>query len=279
MFGLINVLKLQKATKTGDLNKVRELIESGNISANASLGGGANPLYLAIDSNQPEVADYLLSQSRGIIWPAVKRAIEKDNLDVMKYLIENNAIDADFVANDRTPPLLYYTVENGSKKMAEYLVENGADISAEYLRIYWKDRRTMGNCTETALDAAKRLNRGDMVLYLESCLASNSYQATTGNGNTSRKKQSHNNKGKKANHGNAVEKALSKMSAEQLGNKLVCDEKLLQFLLVSGQLMKHLEKFPYKESKSVYTKIRSKVDDKNREAIETMIRNKRQGGK
>ncbi len=270
MFGLTDNEKLLKAAKRGDLKAVKHWIESQQTDVNAQHYGGLTPLYLAACEYHKDVVDYLLL-NKETLKPALDVAMKKNNVPALKFLIETSGypVKTDFNYNQRDiactePTLLLEAAEYGHVEVCEYLLEAGADIKACVLRpdnAWINSYNKSGNYGvtryPTAIDIAFHAKNEKLVNFLEN------YSPTE----------------HRAQKEKSTEERVSKMTAQELERALTYDEELLQFLLVTQQLVKHLEKFPYKESKSVYTKIRPKVDDKNREAIETMIRNKRQGAK
>ncbi|WP_122893827.1 ankyrin repeat domain-containing protein [Arcobacter peruensis] len=81
----------------------------------------------------------------------LKGAIISNNLNLIKYLIQNDKVDSNLWLDD-TPPLIL--AASRSLEITKYLIENNTSL---YIRDEYK---------KNALDHAKRYNKNDIVQYL-----------------------------------------------------------------------------------------------------------------
>ena len=115
--------QLIEASKHGDLEKVKELVENGaDIHAQDD-----HALCWSANNGQLDVVKYLVENGADIHAyndDALRLSAEKSNIDLVKYLVENGAnIHAD---NDYA---LRLSALHGHLNVVKYLVENGANQS------------------------------------------------------------------------------------------------------------------------------------------------------
>ncbi len=271
MFGLTKKEKLWDAIVNGDIDKTRYLIEKKYV-APVWDDKEKSPLYEAMTKNHTHMADYLARVHLDIVWEAAQEAVINDNLPVLQYIIDKKLIGVNDRINENYESFLHLAVRHGSKEMVEYLVDKNADVFAVYKKVCHQPNGLILVRDDKPVDIAVRCQREEIVSYLETCMKSRSDDAAL----VAEKQGARPNRGKKMTDNDRLKKMVAKMSAEELGNALQCDKKMLQKMVITGMLAERLEHFPYDESLSVYQKVRPQVDEKNRDVLENIIRNKRE---
>lgn len=153
---------LHSAAATGDLDRLRELIEEGEYDVDEPSEDGTTPLLAAVSANQTEIVKYLLSkgaqrdQASNAGMAPLHVAATMNQTEIIRLLIEAHAdIDAKHKFAGSTP--LHFAAEMGAVEAIEVLCEHGADASAE---------KVHGG---TPLHAAADLSMTDAVVALAKC--------------------------------------------------------------------------------------------------------------
>jgi ankyrin repeat protein len=108
---------LMLAIEANDLNKVKELVESG-ADVNEHDFALPSPLKLAIIQKNLKMVQYLVEHGAKERF-AVQQAVSQDNMALTKYLVEH-----DFAIRQS----MVYATENNNLAMAKYLASKGADV-------------------------------------------------------------------------------------------------------------------------------------------------------
>ncbi len=122
------------ACRSGDLERVKVLIQEG-VDVNMRLHkGGRTGLMLAVQKNQPQVVAYLLAcgADENIVGgaggkTALIRAAELGNIQITKMLVDHGA-NLDIRSKISGKTALMKAAEAGFLEIAKYLVEKGADV-------------------------------------------------------------------------------------------------------------------------------------------------------
>jgi len=183
-------LNLLYSSRTGNLSRLRELIESGtninatdyngytaliyavinnhfdiveylvssNIDINAKNNDGLTATYFAVGLNRLNILRYLLDNNNNltddIIYDSVLFAIYNGHLDIVKYLVQDKNVNVNLV-NEEGETILMYAVENNQINIIKYLVEE-----------HNIDTSIMNNNGYTALMIAVNLGFNDIATYL-----------------------------------------------------------------------------------------------------------------
>lgn len=130
---------MDKAVKGGDLEKVKELLATDIKLLHEKTVFGSW-LHRAAKKGQAEVAKYLIdagidiNQKAGIgELRAINRAIKAENMEIIRLLVEHNAVLDTSEANSN--PLLD-AIDTKNLEIVKYLIENGVDISIPYKLSY-----------------------------------------------------------------------------------------------------------------------------------------------
>ena len=126
--------KLFEAIKNGQVDKMRRLIKRG-AELNSQNELGKSPLRWAIDKNQIEIVQVLLTEynlNSKMINNALFDAVHLGDIDIAKLLIENGADINTQKKLGNTP--LHKAKDSfgcGYIKMSEFLIKNGADVNMQ----------------------------------------------------------------------------------------------------------------------------------------------------
>ena len=111
-------VKLEKATKTGNLEKVKEAIKDG-----ATIFG--QDIFDAAKNGHLDIVKYLVDEKKiDIPESAVYRAVKNGHLDVVKYLVDEKG-------QDISVDSVFFAAANGHLDMVKYLVGKGKSIDGE----------------------------------------------------------------------------------------------------------------------------------------------------
>lgn len=116
------------AAKSGNMQIVKLLVEAG---ADVNTGSKWPPLYVAVDNNNTELAEYLIDKGAQVDpdndweWTPLQEAPYAAGVEMVKLLLENGA---DINAGPWTA--LYAAVDKDRKDIVEFLIQNGADVNA-----------------------------------------------------------------------------------------------------------------------------------------------------
>lgn len=127
--------ELSKAAKNGDLNLVSVLILAGAGVDGAVEGNGYPPLCVAAASGHIEVVKFLIennadinkSDNCGYSYTPLHQACRKGHLEIVKLLLERGADINVTDRNGATP--LHLIFKKGYKDIAHLLIENKANLS------------------------------------------------------------------------------------------------------------------------------------------------------
>ncbi|ORX42282.1 ankyrin [Piromyces finnis] len=119
-----------------NLDLVKYLIEKKNVDINIQEINKLIPLYYAFINGHINVVKYLIDKGTDLnISDNIGTAPlhfacqeEKENLDLVKYLIEEKNVDAN-VKNSFGCTPLHVACENGNINIVKYLIDKGADIN------------------------------------------------------------------------------------------------------------------------------------------------------
>jgi ankyrin repeat protein len=128
-----NDLNLIDASRTGDINRVRYLLDHG-IDVNQRGRNGGTPLFYAVGNDHVDVAAILISSGasleavdeRGVTALFANLQNEQESLEMLKFLVSKGANVNHRDRNGMTP--LFASVDiGGSLRKTRYLLETGAD--------------------------------------------------------------------------------------------------------------------------------------------------------
>lgn len=132
--GKQSYLRLHNAVKSGDIDKVRQLIENG-YSVNKKDKYGITPLQLAADSGYKDIVKLLIKKGARVnetnnanIAP-IHLAASNGHVNTVKLLIKYGA-DVNIQDEDEKTPLCF-AVEYGHTKVIALLKENGAGVKVD----------------------------------------------------------------------------------------------------------------------------------------------------
>ena len=146
------------AVKTGDMERVKELLASGNVNINNVGHFGETALMTAVEHNQTEVAKILLSAGadanhvNAFKKTILMSAVSKGNTEMVKALIDGGA-DVNYF-NDMDGSVLKVAADKNQPEIMKILIAAGADIN-------YKDK-----FGDTILLAAVSKNKADAVKVL-----------------------------------------------------------------------------------------------------------------
>jgi uncharacterized protein len=129
-------LTIHEAAATGDLERVRQLVQGQPDRVNAVSPDGFGPLGLACFFNHPEVARYLIEQGADVNAPSqnaqrvhpIHSAVAARNTGLVTLLLEKGADINAAQAGGYTA--LHAAAHHGDEPMIKLLLEHMADINA-----------------------------------------------------------------------------------------------------------------------------------------------------
>ncbi len=268
MFGFTDNEKLIKAAKTGDLDRVIQLVERDYTDVNAGRedSGRKTPLYVALENKHWDVADYLL-QYQETLFPAFMMAGKCNNMDVVKYFIEDKKIDVNYQKNMSYPTLLHLAVKHNYMSLCEYLLLCGADV----------DRKQFVEPDEnvefmiTAYQLALKYNREKMINMMKrherGLKIGHMPPDEETNGADSKQPEM-----TKTEQG-LVPKSPKKRREEafRLVKKMNDSSDNVQKLAMIGELCQILKAGDYNEAKTLYAEIEPKIDKIYHQRLQNMI--------
>lgn len=127
---------IHEAAKTGDLQKVQELIKADPDAVNLKDNSGRTPLHWAARNDHLRVVEFLVKNGadvnaedkRGII-PLYYSVWLGKSYEIAECLV-NNGADVNFKRGNDTS-LLYLASRDGKEKIAELLIKKGADLNQQ----------------------------------------------------------------------------------------------------------------------------------------------------
>ena len=134
---IVNTSNLHEAVSAGDLNKVRELVESDLSLMESKDNEGYTPLMVACQSAKFDIAKYLIEKGANVNakgptgeTPIFKIKKKDAYYDFIKYLIDKGAdVNAKMSYANRNWTVLCDAVKRGSPKVVRLLIEHGANIN------------------------------------------------------------------------------------------------------------------------------------------------------
>ncbi len=131
----LSLMKITDWAKAGFLDKVKECLVNGvdidTVSGDEEYGGTS--LMFAIEHEQLDIVKYLIDEGADInydyIEPSILIAASKSNLEVIKLLVEQGGVIIDQTGRYNTTALAV-SASKGDLEIVKYLVDNGADINA-----------------------------------------------------------------------------------------------------------------------------------------------------
>lgn len=129
-----------EASKTGDIERILELISAQKDTINSIDENGFSPLILAAYRNQSTCVELLLSKGANVNYcspegTALHAVCYKGNVEMARLLLKNNqSINA---LSSRGTSCLVYAVQSGKIELVQLLLDKGADknIADEYSRL------------------------------------------------------------------------------------------------------------------------------------------------
>ena len=159
---------LYEAAQAGDMDDVRDLIQSG-ANPSATIHGDGNPLIGAARSGRADIARLLLDQGadpNGIVegdGSPLIAAAQNGRLDQVQLLVQRGANVNLAVEGDENA--LMNAAEGGHLAIVRFLVESGADV---HTRIRNERYDGAGGEWRTALSQARKNGHTQVVAYLQS---------------------------------------------------------------------------------------------------------------
>ncbi len=274
MFGLSDNEKLLKAAEKGDLSAVKNWIEREFADINAERDNGKpTPLYVALANNHMDVVDYL-SARQDTLWPSLQAAIKENNLEAVKYFIENGKIDVNYpVGVAVSPAPLHLAVEYNHIGIVKYLIENGANMLKLYEKYPWYNEECPFIITPYSL--AENVSRKKIYNMMKQYLQ----DPKTENGVYN---QSAVQSAKKMKTDNKIEQLSPKETVQERRQQALDIVKQLnkatneiKKLAMVGALCQILEAGDYQEAKSLYEEIEPKVDKMYHKSLQNVVRERR----
>lgn len=146
------------ASRTGNVERIIELIASKKDTINSIDENGFSPLILAAYRNNSKCVEFLLSSGANVNYcspegTALHAVCYKGNIEIATLLLKNN--QSINVLNSRGTTCLIYAVQSGNIELVKLLLDRGADkqIADEYKRI--------------PLDYAKQANNQQLIELLK----------------------------------------------------------------------------------------------------------------
>ncbi|WP_108063184.1 ankyrin repeat domain-containing protein [Poseidonibacter lekithochrous] len=131
-------------------DKIQDFLEY-KINMNIRDTNGRNALFWSIYFDNIEASKILLTFASDLIVCSKQQlhvfhyAVYKNNLALIKYLIEENQIDIETKDNLNCTPLIYAALYKKTE-IIEYLIEKGADLNCT---------DSMGNCANSLIKKSK----------------------------------------------------------------------------------------------------------------------------
>ncbi|MDH4272687.1 MAG: ankyrin repeat domain-containing protein, partial [Candidatus Aminicenantes bacterium] len=127
--------EIHDAVRSGDLEKVKTLLQSHNDWLNSTDQNEKTPLHLALESGHADIARYLIEQSADINLKdkdkasPLHNAAYLGNLEIVDLLLKKGAASLN-EGNFRGQTPLHFACERGHPEVATCLLDAGADIEA-----------------------------------------------------------------------------------------------------------------------------------------------------
>ncbi len=249
--------QLFEAVNNNDYAEVKNLIEgtAGEKADPNIFSDEKTPLHIAIEKGFYDIADYLKEQ-KGTERLTMIFALKNLDTDMVHYLFLGKDINHQWSDNGETIVHLLTSDVIDYGVAAGWLLEfygRGANVDATM----WDSRL---KCHVKASDIASPKLKPHLK-QLER-MGPLSEPISHEKENLSRQQN--------------PQKELAQMTPEQLEKALRTNEKMLERLMIAGLLADAFKVFPYAKSMEIYKEILPKMDDKNRVAVETVIRKQRE---
>ena len=120
-----------KAIEQNNFEMVKCLADNG-AKLNIPNNDGITPLQQMFITDKKDMINYLLNNHNEEVELVFKlrQAIENEDLNTVKYLVEEKGVDVNTAFYDKVTPV-HKAVELGNMEIAKYLIEQGADINAK----------------------------------------------------------------------------------------------------------------------------------------------------
>jgi len=135
MYNTNNVKEIRNAIKVGNVEKVRQLIDTDKEILNLMTPFGTW-LHVAASHGNLEIVKYLIDSGLDVNIKggtfkasAINRAASEGHQEIVKYLIDCGA-ELDVSEPDRNP--LFAAIYGGHKEIAQLLIDHGIDIGVSY---------------------------------------------------------------------------------------------------------------------------------------------------
>ncbi|ORX61211.1 ankyrin [Piromyces finnis] len=135
----LSVLSLINAIKREDIEKIKNLIDSG-VDINRRNLDGCTPLFYAVKTGNLEITKYIIECGAYLNlmdrygYTPLSHAIKIGSLEIVKYLIEKE-IDINVINEYGYTPLIY-AIKKEDIDIIKYLVKNGANINEIDKNVY-----------------------------------------------------------------------------------------------------------------------------------------------
>jgi len=128
---------LHIAASTGNLEAV-DIFLNNSVDINIKNFDNETPLFSAVDTGKSnlEMIKYLIKKGaktdlkNNAGWTLLHIAVINNNLETLKYLVENNFIDIEAKDEDGYSPL-FLAIENGLIDICNYLISKNANINTQ----------------------------------------------------------------------------------------------------------------------------------------------------
>jgi ankyrin repeat protein len=132
-FSSKGITLLHKSIDDGNIKFMQSLLKNKDIDINAPDSEGSTPLELAIVFNEPKMVKILLNKgakefNRNGFRP-IHAAAFSGNIDLFKLFFSKANLDINSIdGNKRTP--LHWAVQENNYDIVKYIIDNGGDVNA-----------------------------------------------------------------------------------------------------------------------------------------------------
>ncbi len=194
------------------------------------------------------------------IWSDVFCAIQKNNLKAVYSMVEAGQIDVNAKQEETNTTILHMAMDYCRPDLVRYLIGKGADVNAvQRIDLPYGYMDTI-YVSETPLDVGIRMKHMELIDNFKKWVNEKGITLMTH---------------EEAVEWDAFKTNAAQMTSAELGDVLKENKKILQKLMITGELAQKIDSFSYLDSVSLYTKIRPEMNEEHRNVYENIIRNKR----